>query len=213
MSKAKVFWPLKFNSESATGNTSSGKTAVVENEVVIYGKLLTSKADLEQIADKVETIEQYTVFSNSLDGKARGQVRARCTNRVVFEQAVKIYMPGLPPDEYEETCSEALFTNMSRVANNGILKTRYTFKVDSPLIPGLCYQLDVMSTKTGQATYAKVDIELPASVNTKEAYAEVLRSLPGFKFKLTERVIVIPGGRCSEAQAIIKSMTSDWNIC
>ena len=207
MSKTKFFYPVNLHTES--DKVEDGAVSP-EIEFVIYGRLLD--ADL-LTADVVEEIEQYTVFSTQMSGKALGQIRTRRTNGVLYELTTKVYVEGQAgADEYEESCSEELFDQFKRIANNGIIKTRYKYNIPFSHIPGLCYELDVMQSKTGRAAYAKVDIEIPKEFKTLQAQKDLFRLLPALPFRMTEKVVVFPGQRSAEASAKIKEMTSDWCV-
>lgn len=156
--------------EQATGKMN------FEKEYVFYAKLVDSSI-LEQ-ASHVENQQQWTLKIDKTDKNyCSGQIRIRRTDdngKVSYVQTVKTPMKPLEGDsarsdatvpdasqnmlEVAIDASEDAFKQFKMIADQGMIKTRYTFPIEGT---ELKFEVDVFHLANGEKSqWVKIDLEV-----------------------------------------------------
>lgn len=168
--------------EQATGKMN------FEKEYVFYAKL-TDSSILEQASHKEEQ-EQWTLKIDKTDkNHCSGQIRIRRTDdngKVSYVQTVKTPMKSLEGDsarsdatvpdasqnmlEVAIDASEDAFKQFKMIADQGMIKTRYTFPIEGT---ELKFEVDVFHLANGEKSqWVKIDLEVDKPLESVPALPE-----------------------------------------
>ena len=192
--------------EQATGKAN------FEREYVFYAKL-TDSSILEQ-ASHVESQEQWTFKIDKTDkNHCSGQIRIRRTDdngKVSYVQTVKTPMKPLEGDsarsdatvpdasqnmlEVAIDASEDAFKQFKMIADQGMIKTRYTFPIEGT---ELKFEVDVFHLPNGEKSqWVKVDLEVD----------KPLESVPSLPDAFTEVIYNQKDEQTDEEKDLIRSL-------
>lgn len=168
-----------------------------EIEFQIYGKL--TDMSVLQTAQSVTKQEQWSHKIVKTDNNAGSAViRVRSINsgeRYIRTSKVKSISGATNEVESESTYDE--FVHMAILADQGMIKERYTFPTE-----GYVYEVDVFFDKSGnRVPWVKIDLEIQAPEGTQSlSRAELLElvktiDLPPLPFALEDVVVLPPVGR------------------
>lgn len=147
--------------EDETSQATEAKTEV-ELEHVFYGRL-TDFSALEKAASKVHQ-EQWTIKAESTDAMLYGGgVRARKITSADSEEPCYVICiknfekgkRGVLENEFE--VSADAFEQIKRIAERGMIKTRYSFPIEGT---DYCWEVDVFEGPNGPHEWVKVDLEV-----------------------------------------------------
>jgi hypothetical protein len=175
------------SSAEANGDTQ------VELEYIFFGKVV----DFDELkkADKVEDQEQWEIRSEKQGNSPYfGGIRVRKTcgtdsgepKYVLCAKTMKGKDDGRLETELDVT--EDLFNQFKKLAQSGMIKTRYYFNVpDSDLV----WEIDVYKTADGEVEpWVKIDLEVKSRKT----------QIPDFPIELTDVIKEQPGQRTPEQQ-------------
>lgn len=137
-----------------------GKAKVVkEREKVVYAKIV----DFEELgkATSKEKQEQWEIRVPKSDAqKFFGQVRARCTDNKDYVLCIKTLEQGSDDrDEWEIKVTRAVFEMVKKIADSGMIKTRYVFPVTEKG-QDLKWEVDIFEKADGSISeWCKIDLE------------------------------------------------------
>lgn len=192
--------------EQATGKAS------FEREYVFYAKL-TDPSILEK-AGHVESQEQWSMNIEKTDKNyCSGRIRIRRTEeygKVSYVQTVKTPIRPTSNDalasdtsvpdasqnmlEVATESSEDAFKQFKLVADNGMIKTRYTFPIDGTRLK---FEVDVFHLPNGEKSeWVKIDLE----VN------EPLESIPPLPEGFSEVILNQKDDQTDEERQLIRSL-------
>ena len=192
--------------EQATGKANQ------EREYVFYAKL-TDPGILDR-ASHVESHEQWSLNIDKTDKNAcSGRIRIRKTEeygKVSYVQTVKTPIRPTSNDtlasdtsvpdasqnmlEVATESSEDAFKQFKLIADNGMIKTRYTFPIDGTTLK---FEVDVFHLPTGEKSqWVKIDLE----VN------EPLESIPPLPEGFSETITNQKDDQTDEERQLIRSL-------
>ena len=192
--------------EQATGKAS------FEREYVFYAKL-TDSSILEHATHKEEQ-EQWSIKIDKTDkNHCSGQIRIRRTDdngKVSYVQTVKTPVKPLERDpestdtsvadasqnmlEVATESSEDAFKQFKLIADNGMIKTRYSFPIEGTTLK---FEVDVFHLPNGEKSqWVKIDLE----VN------EPLESIPPLPEGFSEAIMNQKDDQTDEERQLIRSL-------
>lgn len=159
---------------------NDGKKAL-EKELMFVGRL-KNKDDLKKADEQIEQ-EQWIVRG---DTDPESFVRVRSENKKTFILTIKQKNPNGHMDETEMECTRDMFEGVKALAKEGMVKTRYIFKV--PDNDKLRWEIDVYYDDKGEFTkWCKVDLEVEdLRMKLPDFPVEFEEIIVGCKDKLTK---------------------------